>query len=133
MMDVRRRRTMRRLNAAIVAWVLVWAILGGVSFLEVRGLTSLSDTMEAAGQSLQEAGRGLGAVASIPLVGAGVRPTAERVQGLATRTITQAADSRVHIRRLSFLALVVGGVVPIALGVAAYVLLRRRVAELLSR
>ena len=133
MMDERRRPTTRLLGSALVIWVVVWAVLGGISFLEVRDLTSLSDTMGAAGESLKEAGQALGAVASLPLVGPGVRPTAERIQGLATRTITQAAASRVHIRRLSILALVIGGVVPIILGVAAYVPLRRRLAEPVSR
>jgi hypothetical protein len=100
--------------------------LGIVCFIEVRALTTLSDTMDHAGRSLQEAGQTLGAVASIPLVGAGVQPTAERVQSLAVQTVAEAADSRTHIRRLSILAAVLAGVIPILMGAGAYVFLRRR-------
>jgi len=75
---------------------------------------------------LQEAGQTLGAVASIPLVGAGIQPAAERVQSLAAQTVSAAADSRTHIRRLSILAAVIAGVLPILMGAGVYVYLRRR-------
>ena len=120
------RRGLAYLNLALACWVALWLALGVVSFMEVRALGSLSDTMNSAGRSLQEAGQSLGAVASIPLVGAGVRPAAEQVQSLAAQTISEAADSRTHIRRLSILAIVIAGALPILMGAGAYVLLRRR-------
>lgn len=123
---VNRRRSGAYLNLALACWVAVWLALGVVCFVEVRALSSLSDTMDHAGRSLQEAGRTLGAVASIPLVGAGMRPAAERVQSLAAQTVTEAADSRTHIRRLSILAAVIAGAIPILMGAGAYVFLRRR-------
>jgi hypothetical protein len=123
---VNRRRSVAYLNLALACWVAVWLALGIVCFIEVRALTTLSDTMDHAGRSLQEAGQTLGAVASIPLVGAGVQPTAERVQSLAVQTVAEAADSRTHIRRLSILAAVLAGVIPILMGAGAYVFLRRR-------
>lgn len=121
-----RRRSVAYLNLALACWVAVWLALGIVCFIEVRALTTLSDTMDHAGRSLQEAGQTLGAVASIPLVGAGVQPTAERVQSLAVQTVAEAADSRTHIRRLSILAAVLAGAIPILMGAGAYVFLRRR-------
>jgi hypothetical protein len=123
---VKRRRGVAYLNLALACWVAVWLGLGIVCFVEVRALSSLSDTMDHAGRSLQEAGQTLGAVASIPLVGAGMRPAAERVQSLATQTVREAADSRTHIRRLSILAAVIAGAIPILLGAVAYVFIRRR-------
>lgn len=120
------RRGLAYLNLALVCWVALWLALGIVCFVEVRALTSLSDTMDHAGRSLQEAGQSLGAVAAIPLVGVGLQPAAERVQSLATQTIDEAADSRTHIRRLSILAIVIAGAIPILLGAGAYVPLRRR-------
>jgi hypothetical protein len=121
-----RRRRLAYLNLALACWVALWLALGLVSFVEVRALTSLSDTMDSAGRSLQEAGQTLGAVASIPLVGAGVRPAAERVQTLATQTVNEAADSRRHIHRLSILAIVIAGAIPILMGAGVYAFLRRR-------
>ena len=121
-----RRRSVAYLNLALACWVALWLALGIVCFIEVRALTTLSDTMDHAGRSLQEAGQTLGAVASIPLVGAGVQPTAERVQSLAVQTVAEAADSRTHIRRLSILAAVLAGAIPILMGAGAYVFLRRR-------
>jgi len=123
---VNRRRGVAYLNLALACWVALWLALGTVCFIEVRALTSLSNTMDHAGRSLQEAGQTLGAVAAIPLVGAGVQPTAERVQSLATQTVREAADSRTHIRRLSILAAVIAGAIPILLGAVAYVFMRRR-------
>ena len=114
------------LNLSLTFWVALWLALGIVCFVEVRALSSLSDTMDHAGRSLQEAGQTLGAVASIPLVGAGIQPAAERVQSLAAQTVSEAADSRTHIRRLSILAAVIAGALPILMGAGVYVYLRRR-------
>ena len=121
-----RRRSVAYLNLALACWVALWLALGIVCFIEVRALTTLSDTMDHAGRSLQEAGQTLGAVASIPLVGAGVQPTAERVQSLAVQTVAEAADSRTHIRRLSILAAVLAGALPILMGAGVYAFWRRR-------
>jgi hypothetical protein len=122
-------RTIHLLDLAVVAWVVLWVGLGVVSFFEVRGLASLSDTMQVAGESLQEAGDGLGAVASIPLVGGGIRAAADRVQDLATQTIEEADASRTHITRLSVLALLVGGVVPVLMAVCVWLPLRRHLTR----
>jgi len=118
-------RKVRLADLAVVGWVVVWLGLGVLSSIEVRGLTSLSDTMQIAGESLQQAGGALGTAAGIPLVGSGLRPAAERVQAMAAQTIDEAEESRTHIDRLSWLVLVLGGVLPASLGVAVYVPLRR--------
>ena len=118
-------RSIRLLDLAVVAWVVLWVGLGTLCFVEVRGLTSLSDTMKLAGDTLDEAGRGLGAIAALPLVGSGLRPAAERIQTLAADTIEESRDSHGHITRLSLLALLVGGIIPIVTGVCLYVPVRR--------
>lgn len=122
-------RTKHLIDLAVLAWVVLWVGLGFVSFIEVRGLASLSDTMQVAGESLQEAGDGLAAVASIPLVGGGIRPAAARVQALAAQTIDESQNSRTHITRLSVLALLIGGAVPILMGLAVWLPLRRHLAR----
>jgi hypothetical protein len=119
------KRTLRIVDAGVIVWIVVWAILGVVSFVEVRGLESLSDTMQMAGQSLQEAGDGLNTIADLPLVGGSIDAAAEKVQSLATRTINEADASRTHISRLSVLAVLVGGVIPILMALCIYVPLRR--------
>jgi hypothetical protein len=129
---VRHHRALALLNAALAAWVALWLVLGLLCFLEVRSLTSLSDTLNSAGQSLQQAGQSLGAMASLPLVGAGLQPAAERVQSLANETINEAADSRTHIGRLSILALVIAGALPILMGAGVYGVVRRRLRSSLG-
>ncbi len=121
-------RANTRLLLGLVVWLVFWGFLGTISFLEVRALASLSDTMDYAGQSLDEAGQTLGALASIPLIGSGIRPAAERVQELAASTTREANASRTHITRLSVLAALMGGVIPMGLGVAFYCGARRRMA-----
>lgn len=118
-------RMTRFIDMAVIGWVILWVALGALCFVEVRGLTSLSDTMQVAGESLQQAGDALGTAAAVPLIGGGIRPAAQRVQTLADETVAQAEESRTHITRLSWLALVVGGVMPIAMAVGVYVPLRR--------
>ena len=49
-------RANTRLLLGLVVWLVFWGFLGTISFLEVRALASLSDTMDYAGQSLDEAG-----------------------------------------------------------------------------
>jgi hypothetical protein len=119
------QRTIRMLDIGVAVWIAVWLVLGALCFIEVRGLSSLSDTMQVAGQSLQEAGDGLDAIAGLPLVGAGIDAAATKVQDLAGRTVAEAEDSRTHITRLSVLALLIGGVVPILMGICIYLPLRR--------
>ena len=119
------KRSLRMLDVGVTFWVLLWAVLGVVCFIEVRGLESLSDTMQVAGHSLQEAGDGLDAIAGLPLVGGSIDAAATKVQDLATRTVTEAQVSRTHITRLSILALFIGGVIPILMGIGIYVPLRR--------
>jgi hypothetical protein len=119
------RRTLRWLDAGVIIWVVVWAALGVVCFFEVRGLRSLSDTMEMAGQSLQEAGDGLSAIAALPLVGGSIDAAASRVDELATSTVNEAKASRTHITRLSVLALFIGGLIPIGMALCIYLPLRR--------
>lgn len=118
------RRTIHLVDGAVAAWAVLWIVLGVVGFVEVRGLTSLSDTMQVSGESLQQAGDALGAVAAIPLVGGGIQATADRVQRLATRAIDEAESSRTHITRLSVLALCIS-VLPIVMVVAVWIPLRR--------
>jgi hypothetical protein len=119
----------RVLDISIVVWTVVWIVLGALSFVEVRGLRSLSETMSLGGQSLQNAADALESVASVPFVGAGIRSTAEEVQRLATETVAEAQTSRGHINRLSALILLMGGLVPIVSGWIVWALLRRAWTE----
>jgi len=119
------KRTLRLLDAAVAFWVALWIVLGVVCFFEVRGMRSMSDTMGLAGQSLQEAGDALSAVAALPLVGGGIDEAAVRGQELATRTVNDAQAGHTHITRLSVLALLMGGVIPVCMVLCIYVPLRR--------
>jgi hypothetical protein len=113
------------LDIGVVLWTALWVVLGVVAFVEVRGLRSLSDTMSLGGQSLQNAANALSTVALVPFVGGSVRSTAQEVQRLATKTVAEAQDSRTHIDSLSWLILIMGGVIPIICGWVVWILLRR--------
>lgn len=115
----------RILDVGVVVWTVLWIALGALSFVEVRGLQSLSSTMSLGGQSLQHAADALDAVAAVPFVGGSVASTAQEVQRLAARTVTEAENSRVHIDRLSVLILIMGGVIPVICGWIVWALLRR--------
>ncbi len=118
-------RRVHLLDAAVVVWTVLWIALGALSFVEVRGLRSLSSTMSLGGQSLQNAADALDTLAAVPLVGGGLRDTADEVQRLANETVAEAEKSSGHIERLSVLVLLMGGIVPIVCGIATWALVRR--------
>jgi len=124
-MATARSRQVRILDIGVVLWTVLWVVLGVVAFEEVRGLRSLSDTMSLGGQSLQNAANALSTVSLVPFVGGSVRSTAQEVQRLATKTVAEAQDSRTHIDSLSWLILIMGGIIPIVCGWVVWILLRR--------
>ena len=71
------RRSIRLIEVTVAVWSALWIALGFVGSVEVRGLTGLSDTMQVSGESLQQAGDALSAVASVPLVGSGIQAAAD--------------------------------------------------------
>jgi hypothetical protein len=93
----------RILDAFVVCWTILWVLVGFLVFHEVRGLTSLSDTVVQTGRALDSTASALGAVSGIPLVGGQVGELARTAHGLAASAVESGRSSRGDIRNLAVL------------------------------
>jgi hypothetical protein len=117
-------RTRFVLDAILVLWVAGWITLGILVGREVQALESLSETTVTAGQALDSAGRALGVVADLPIVGENVRELAGRTREAGRSAVVTGRESRDSIHDLSILLAVTIAVVPSVPYVLLYVPLR---------
>ncbi len=105
------RRALTALDLALGAWTALWVTLGLSVAHEVRGLSELSDTVSTIGSAVDEVGRTLGGVGSLPLVGDLIRP-AERIQQAGRSALESGRSSRDSVRDLSLLLGLAIAVIP---------------------
>jgi hypothetical protein len=93
----------RVLDAFAVCWTVLWILVGFLVFHEVRGLSSLSDTVVATGRALDTTSSALGAAASLPVVGGRVGELARSAHDLARTAVASGESSRDDVRNLAVL------------------------------
>lgn len=117
------------LSAALVAWVIVWIILGVVTALQIQKLTEVSDSLVQSGEALDTAGVALQGVGRLPVVGEASERFGGEVRETADDVRVAGASSRATVRSVSVLlgaALVLIPIVPV---VGLYVPLRLSLAR----
>lgn len=105
-------RALRLVDLAIVLWVAAWIGLGVAIGIDVRDLTQLSHTISADGAAVEQVGRGLSALAALPLVGHALGHTALEVQRAGANAIAGGHSSAASIRSLSVLLAIAVALVP---------------------
>jgi hypothetical protein len=118
-------RLIHFLDVVLVVWIAAWIVLGLRVRDEVRGLTQLSDTVGAAGSTLDRAGRQLDTLRGLPFVGDRIHDVGRQLTQAAASANESARTSRGHIQSLSVLLAVAIGAAPTVPLVALYVPLRR--------
>lgn len=143
------RRDLRLVDAAVVAWAVVWAVAAVLTVSSVRQLGEVGDTVVTAADGLDESSTGLrrassglrqtgdalAAIGSLPFVGTsvgdGVLDTADELDAVAMRVEDAAAEARLTAeeadRSVDVLAVVLGlavGLGPVVPVVTGYVLFR---------
>jgi hypothetical protein len=113
------------LDVVLVVWTAAWIVLGLVVGHEVRGLTKLSDTVEAAGTTLDRAGRQLDTLKGLPFVGNRIQEVGNELSIAANSAAESGRTSREHIRSLSVLLALAIAAAPTLPLIALYVPLRR--------
>ncbi len=73
----------RLLRMGTVAWVCLWLVLAIATALQIRRLSTLTDTVVESGEALDAAGRALQAVGDLPVVGEATERLGDRVRAAA--------------------------------------------------
>lgn len=118
-------RLIHFLDLVLALWVALWIVLGIQVRNEVRGLTELSDTVEAVGNTLDQAGRQLDTLKGLPFVGNRIHEVGQQLAVAARSAIHSGESSRSHVNSLSVLLGVAVAVAPTLPLVVLYVPMRR--------
>jgi hypothetical protein len=112
------------LDAAVLLWAVGWIVVGVLVAREVKALGELSETVVVGGDALDDAGRALESLESVPFVGEEIRDVGERTQRAAESARASGRTSRESVDSLSLLlglAIALGPSIPL---VALYVPMR---------
>ncbi len=109
----------RLLRAGTVLWVGVWLVLAIATAVQIRRLSTLTDTVVESGEALDAAGRALQAVGDLPIVGEATERLGDRVRNAAGDVEEGGESSRDAIDWLSVLLGLSIMVVPVTSVLAA--------------
>jgi hypothetical protein len=104
----------------VVAWTVVWIVLGVAVADAVKELTILSDTVSDAGRAVVESGRAFGALGDLPLVGEQVDEAARAIAGAGRNVVEEGDAARRNIVQAANLLGFAVALIPIASVLAAY-------------
>lgn len=107
-----RGRALLALDAILVAWAVLWFVLGGAVAGEVRGLRQLSATVTQVGVALQQTGETVDGLSSVPLVGDRIGKTGQEIRDAGRSTVSSGRASRESIHNLSWMLWVFLAVIP---------------------
>jgi hypothetical protein len=117
-------RLIHFLDLLLAIWIAGWIVLGLQVRHEVRGLTELSDTVEAAGNTLDQAGRQLDTLKGLPFVGNRIHEVGQQLAVAARSAVESGRSSRTHILSLGQLLAVAVAAAPTLPLLALYLPLR---------
>ena len=117
-------RTMHLLDILLVAYIVVWAVLGVLIAVDIRAQAELSDQVTRVGGALTDIGESLDIVAGVPLVGAGIGELADRVLDAGESVQSSGRDSRSALEQMGVLVGLAFIAVPLMLVLPVYVPLR---------
>lgn len=87
----------------LATWCVLWVLIGGWTAYEVWQLASLSSTVADSGRTLDQAGRALQSLGSVPVVGDQTGQLGDRVRANAANVVASAGHARTATHRLSIL------------------------------
>ena len=119
------RVTVRKLNAALVGWVIAWVAFGAVVGVEVWQLDRLGTSVAQNAKALGDTGGSLSSLSGLPLVGDRVGNVASEVRKAAAQTEAEALAMRGQFHSLAILFGLMVALVPTLPIVVIYVAFRR--------
>jgi hypothetical protein len=125
--------TVRRLDIAVVVWLVVWLALAAWMVADIRRQTELSDNVTAVGAALARTAQTFDSLSLLPLVGGRIGQFVGQIRDTATKVERSGTDSRTSIESLSVLVGVTVALIPTILMLVLYLPFRlswrRYVAE----
>jgi len=103
---------MRKLDAALVGWVIAWVAFGAVVGVEVWQLDRLGTSVAQNAKALGDTGGSLSSLSGLPLVGDRVGNIASEVRKAAAQTETEALAIRGQFHSLAILLGLMVALVP---------------------
>lgn len=119
-------RTLSLLDGVVAFWVVLWAVVAGLTGFEIWSLSRLSDTAEISAVAADSAGEALQGLSEIPLVGDEPGELGTEVRAAAADIVESAARTREQVRQLSVLLGVAIFAIPVSPVVCLYLPLRLR-------
>lgn len=116
---------MRKLNAALVGWVIAWVAFGAVVGVEVWQLDRLGTSVAQNAKALGDTGGSLSSLSGLPLVGDRVGNVASEVRKAAAQTEAEALAMRGRFHSLAILLGLMVALVPTLPIVVIYLAFRR--------
>src|SRR6266550_6056356 len=117
-------------DGLVIAWIVLWIVMGSTVATQVRGLTSVSDTIVVAANTTDQTADALSPLAQLPFgIGDQIRASQARIHDAAAQARANARISRRSIEQLSGLlgwAIAVAPTVPIGVGYAAFRVIKAR-------
>jgi len=117
-------RTVRLLDGLLVAYIVVWVVLGVLIAVDIRAQAELSDQVTRVGGALTDIGESLDMVSAVPLVGGGVGELADRVLDAGESVQQSGRDSRAALERMGVVVGLAFIAVPLMLVLPVYLPLR---------
>ena len=97
-------RRVRSIDALLTLWIVVWAVLGIATALEIYKVARLADSAVNTTTALARTTEGFKAVANVPLIGGGLSQVVEEVDALAEEANQDAIATRTSIKIVAVLS-----------------------------
>lgn len=117
-------RGIRLADRLLVAYLVVWLVVGILIAVDIRRQAELSDQVTRVGAALSDIGESLQVVGGLPLVGGNIGRLADRVVEAAADVQRSGADSRQSLERMGILVGAAFVAVPLMLVLPVYLPLR---------
>ncbi len=119
-------RGVRWLDAGIVVWIVVWAVLGVLIWSDIEAQSQLSTDVIKVGTAVKETGQALGVVGGLPLVGDRIGELAGKIESMGAEVESSGEESRAGVARIAVIAGLAVAVLPAALVLFLYLPVRVR-------
>ena len=93
-----RGRFVHLVDALLVVWAAVWIVMGVAVYRQVRGLTTLSDTLDRSATAIDQTASALVPLEQLPFVGSRVGDVVEQIRTTARSAHGSAESSRGNAR-----------------------------------
>lgn len=114
-------------DALVLAWCVLWVVVGVWVGIEIWSLTRLSASVRQSGEAVAQAGRALESFSSLPVVGSTAGSVGTEVRRSGESIVAQSGGARAGVARVAVLLGLTTAVVPATPVVGVY--LPRRLRE----